>query len=257
MSSRRKITLFSLSVVTAGLLAGVWFNRVTIKDSILALNKPPLPAAVSRNNISSSTSYQLPATTSTLPTSFNLKVPFTSQAPTGDWNMPYQEACEEASILTVDYYWQNKTFTPAIANDEILKIVAFENQLLGRPDAYKDTSASTTAMIAQNYWPQYQTKVTYNFSVQDIETQIAAGRPVIVFFYGKALHNPNYKNGGPLYHALVIKGYTPTSFITNDVGTRNGADYVYPIQTIMNASHDWNNGDVQNGQPAMLVMWPK
>lgn len=30
--------------------------------------------------------------------SINLAVPFTSQAPTGDWSEPWQNACEEASF---------------------------------------------------------------------------------------------------------------------------------------------------------------
>lgn len=276
----KKIVL--MLIIIAGLLIG-WFNRVTINELISGLKKPVIPTPITRHDITntySSTSTnvngippsQLPLNkpevevardrdetlrVPPLPTTLNLKVPFTTQAPFANWGLPYQEACEEASVLTVHYYWQDKVFTPQLADEEIKKIVEFENKILGVEDGYKDTSASTTAWLAEQYWPQYQTKVIYNWTVSDIKSEIATGRPVIIFAYGKALGNPNYRNGGPLYHALVIKGYTPTQFITNDVGTRKGADYIYDQQTIISASHDWNNGDVPNGQRAMLVVWPR
>ena len=264
---KKVVTGVSLLLIVAGL----WLARNQIRDAIYATQQPILPLAVERSDIplttpieqtsetttASSTNDQRPTSTAPLPTSFNLSVPFTSQAPHADWRQPYQDACEEASLLTVHYFWSDQIFTPEKADAELKKLVAFENDQLGSPDGYKDTDASTTAWIVEKYWPQYQTKIFYDWTVRDVETAVSAGRPVIVFFYGKALGNPNYRNGGPLYHALVIKGYTPDSFITNDVGTRRGADYVYNKQTLLDASHDWNNGDVQNGQRVMLVIEPK
>lgn len=253
-------------IIIMAILIFSWLNRVKIHELIINLQKPNLPIAVDRNDIVTNKEIprlkQVQGRDDTLrvsppPNTLNLKVPFTTQAPFANWGLPYQEACEEASLLTVHYYWQDKTFTPRLADEEIKKLVEFENKTLGHDDGYKDTSASTTAWLAEQYWPQYQTKVIYNWAISDVEREIAAGHPVIVFAYGKALGNPNYRNGGPLYHALVIKGYTPTQFITNDVGTRNGADYVYTKEKIMSASHDWNNGDVPHGQRVMLVMWPQ
>src|SRR3989344_4828168 len=46
----------------------------------------------------------------------NLKVPFTSQAPTGNWDLPYQEACEEASaLMAIRYVFANPITDPADA----------------------------------------------------------------------------------------------------------------------------------------------
>ena len=39
-----------------------------------------------------------------LPASLLLEVPFTSQAPFGNWDEPYQEACEEAVMLMLMHY---------------------------------------------------------------------------------------------------------------------------------------------------------
>lgn len=257
-------------VATVGaiaLLAGLaWLGRGYVRELAYRAQQPVLPVAVERSQVPSST--EQPATTSTeptaeeqatttRPTSFNLAVPFTTQAPFADWSQPYQDACEEAALLTVVHYWKDEPFTPEVAKSEILDLVAFQNQLLGAPDAYRSTDASTTAYVAEQKWPEYTARVVYDWTVDDVEAEVAAGHPVIVFAHGKALGNPNFRNGGPDYHALVVKGYTEDSFIANDVGTRRGADYVYPKQTLLDASHDWNYGDVPNGRRAILVLEPR
>ena len=54
---------------------------------------------------------------------------------------------------------------------------------------------------------------------------------------------------------LIIKGYTKEgNFITNDPGTRRGADFIYSPGVLMNAIHDWNGGDVDNGKKVMIVV---
>ena len=42
------------------------------------------------------------------PKQASIRVPFTSQAPYKDWDDPYQEACEEASVIMVDYFLGGK-----------------------------------------------------------------------------------------------------------------------------------------------------
>jgi len=73
---------------------------------------------------------------------------------------------------------------------------------------------------------------------------------------GRELGNPNFTDPGPLYHMLVVRGYTENNFITNDVGTRKGENYQYKYDVLMNAIHDWNGGDVNNGQRVVIVAWP-
>jgi hypothetical protein len=77
---------------------------------------------------------------------------------------------------------------------------------------------------------------------------------VYVVADGKVLPNPHFRNGGPVYHALIIRGYTEDSFITNDPGTQFGKNFVYKYHELMNAIHDWNDGDVPNGRSAVLVV---
>ena len=60
---------------------------------------------------------------------------------------------------------------------------------------------------------------------------------------------------GPLYHMLVVKGYTKDgTIITNDPGTRRGADFLYDPDALFNAVHDWNGGNVNEGAKVMVVV---
>jgi hypothetical protein len=78
----------------------------------------------------------------------NLEAPFYSQAPMGDWSYPWQEACEEASILlAANVYWKHK-WTREEFNAEILKMVEWQKEKFG---SYLDTSVAQTAQIVNEY----------------------------------------------------------------------------------------------------------
>ncbi|MBI4049633.1 MAG: C39 family peptidase [Candidatus Doudnabacteria bacterium] len=188
-----------------------------------------------------------------LPPEVNLAVPFTSQAPYANWELPYQEFCEEASVLMAASYLFNRGIaSAAYADAELLKIKDWEVQTFGY---YKDTTAEETAKILEDYFDISKVKLAYNPTLTQIKQAVAAGKLVLVPAAGRMLPNPNYRSPGPLYHMLVIKGYTKDGrLITNDPGTRKGADYVFESNDVMNAMHDWNDGDVNNGQKVVIVV---
>ena len=191
----------------------------------------------------------------------NLAVPFSSQAPYSDWSEPYQNACEEAASLMVYKYYQKETLTPAIAKQEILDLVAWENKTFGY---YEDTTAQETAQILQEYYGFKRVDVIYDFSLDDLKAQILAGRPVIIPASGQMLGNPNFKAPGPIYHMLVVKGITENGdFITNDNGTRKGHDYIYKASVLYAAIHDAPQGghsidkaELDANRKAMIVVYP-
>jgi hypothetical protein len=178
------------------------------------------------------------------------------QAPHSNWNLPYQETCEEAATLMVHYFYEGKTFTKEIANEEIKNLVAFQEKILG---TYKDTTAEETARFISEYW-EYDSVRVVPATIEAIKSEINAGRPVIIPTSGKRLFagNPYFRNGGPLYHMLVIKGYTKDGkFITNDPGIGRGESYVYKEDLLFDAIHDWNGGKVTEGEKLMIVIDPK
>lgn len=199
----------------------------------------------------SNTSNTAPAT----PTQFNLAVPFTSQAPTGNWDAVHEETCEEAAVLmTADYYkgLPAGKLDPTTADADLLKIVDWENKTFG---FYKDTTAAQTAQIASDYFHLHPTLLK-NPTVAQLKAALVAGHPIVVPAAGRELGNPNFTAPGPIYHNLVLKGYTSKGFITNDPGTHNGADYFYTFDTIMNAMHDWDPTNIDNGAKVVIIVQP-
>lgn len=192
-----------------------------------------------------------------LPDEANLDVPFTIQAPEQQWDLPYEEACEEASVFMVASYYQGKTGRLPIeeAKKGILDIVTYEN---GRFGDYVHTTAAQTGEIAMDFLKVSDAKVFPIKRIEDIKRLIANGYPVIVPASGRDLGNPNFKAPGPVYHMLVIKGYTKDGkFITNEPGTRKGYNYLYDADVIMNAMHDYSAEDIRSGAKVVLVLFPK
>jgi hypothetical protein len=189
-----------------------------------------------------------------IPKTLNLDVPFTSQAPLANWDEIHEDTCEEAALLMVHRFYENKPFEDTqTADNELLALVDFQNVQYGD---YKSTSAEETAQLIKDFYHYKRVDVVYDITINDIKQQVAQGKPVILLSAGRELGNPNFKQPGPLYHALVVKGWTETQIITNDPGTRKGHDYVYDPDVLINATHDWNNGDPTNGRRVMIVIYP-
>ncbi len=188
--------------------------------------------------------------------SVNYAVPFTSQAPHANWDLPYQEACEEASVLmAVAFFAPDRVdiSTKDAADAEILSLVDMQTQRYGE---YLDTTAEETIRFASAKYEHIQFDLLRNPSVKDMHGALSDGSLVIVPAYGRALGNPNFTGDGPLYHMLVVRGFDADrrTFITNDPGTRNGESYVYNEDVIMSAMGDWNDGDPQNGDKVVIVV---
>lgn len=191
-----------------------------------------------------------------IPASFNLAAPFTSQAPFANWDAVHEETCEEAAVYMVVAYYRGVAgqIPPQTAEDELQGLVALENEMFG---FYQDTTALQTAYLAEKMYGN-SAQVETDPTVESIKAHVAAGRPVIVPTAGRLLRNPNFSGDGPPYHMIVIRGYTETSFVTNDPGTRRGEEYVYDIGTVMNAMHDWTGSyeTIESGPKAILVIYP-
>lgn len=183
----------------------------------------------------------------------NLSVPFTSQAPFGNWRAPYQDFCEEASIVMAAHFARGLGITPNIADAEMQIIKKYEELVFGR---YKDTSIEETAMVLKNLFGIKNIATKEVFSTADIKKELNLGNIVIAPAAGRLLRNPYFTPPGPLYHMLVIRGYDDTKnvFITNDPGTRRGSGHLYSQNTLFSALHDWNSGNVLSGKKMVAVV---
>lgn len=187
------------------------------------------------------------------PSRVNWSVPFMVQAPHADWSLPYQEACEEASALMASAYVRGEPalWSPEQADLEIQKLVAWQQRTFGY---YEDTSVAEVERILHEYFDIQNTRVIEDSTPRMLREELMLGNIILMPAYGKELPNPYFRNGGPLYHMLVIKGYTEDGFITNDPGTRHGQDFFYTDEALLNANHDWNGGDVEQGAKRMIVV---
>lgn len=264
-------TMLIIFVVLLGFSFLVWRNRFTI---FLQLEhqwrQRKMPAVSNVNDINANTDHQfvsktdgrskstqinLPVDASLiLPTEFNLAVPFTSQAPLADWSEPFEEACEEASIIMADaFYQQKKLNDKAATTQKILDLEKWEEDNL---EKWQDTNAEEVAKILKERY-EYNSEVIENPSWEKIKKQLVQGNLVIVPAAGRLLGNRYFRQPGPLYHMLVIRGWTKDGLIiTNDPGTKRGENYLYKPSVLMNAIHDWNNGNVISGRKAVIIIQP-
>jgi hypothetical protein len=171
-----------------------------------------------------------------IPTTLELKVLFAQQAPFSKWTEITQETCEEASMIMADKYFKGQSLNDGIMEQELEKILAWQNER-----GYQvDLTAEETAFTLRQYFG-LTAELSRQVEVNRIKAELAKGNLVILPVAGRLLKNPNFKQPGPVYHMLVVKGYNTKEFITNDPGTRNGNSYKYPYERLVDAVHNWDH----------------
>lgn len=192
-----------------------------------------------------------------IPQSFKLEVPYTVQAPYGNWVDPWQEFCEEAVILMITKYYKSQNTSGIIPKNEasglMLYIMSREERILGY---HKNTGADDIAKILKNVFG-HEAKVLENISIEKIKEEILRYRPVIVPLAGRMLRNPYFSKGGPFYHTVLIIGYDDAdkTFIVHESGTKFGREYKYNQQTLFEAIADWDKqaNDLVNRKAVVVV----
>lgn len=186
-----------------------------------------------------------------IPEEMNIAVPFISQAPKFVWDQKHEEACEEAAMLMAKRYFKSELVGSADDSENGLnQIINYEMDTLG---FFESTTANQSARIIIEMFA-LNAELKLNPTVSDIKTAISEGKLVITPAAGRQLRNPFYKQPGPIYHYLLIKGYTKTQFITNDPGTKRGENYPYDFEVVMDAVHDYNGGDVEHGDKVVIFV---
>lgn len=196
-----------------------------------------------------------------IPSTIRLAVPFIAQAPLKVWDAVHEETCEEAAIAMVHAYLQDRrSVSPSEAEEELLRMVQAEKDLLG---FFEDTTAAQTVQVAESFYGYKKIEILKQPSVEKLKALLAAGNPVIVPTAGRILANPHFSGRGPLYHMIVLTGYTTDGFITNDPGTRWGEGWVYPFEHVMASMHDWvvpegietNPQDIPTSKKVAIVIY--
>jgi len=233
-------------------LRGVQNSPLTAPTAQPDTAQPPVSGELDKVDVQSNVALkQIPAPAPAPHSITVLAVPFTPQAPHANWAMPYQEACEEASLVMLVEYLQgnNRLRIPAEEADSlIIKLIEWETD---RGYAADLTAAEVVEVLAGRYGVAAKV-VPYDAEL--IRRELTAKRPVILPAAGRLLGNPYFTRPGPLYHMLVVKGFAGNEFIVNDPGTKRGENYRYYEDVLARAVHDWNEGDVEHGARVMVIL---
>jgi hypothetical protein len=242
-----------------------WQHRLDVKapvprtSSVVAGPKTPSPSA-------SATAAPAPAPTPPPASALIQKVPFTTQAPSGNWDTAHEEYCEAAAIYMVGQYYQgdrSDRIAPGPADAGMGKIVAFERANVPRINL----SLADMSLVAGRLYGLQGQIVPVDFNV--IQQDLANGVPVVI---------PVMSHGGPagrinpgygaenVYHVIVLTGYDATRGLvyTNDAGLSSGENLAYPWTTLQAAIQaqtttptDGTGQPVPTSQgPVMLTLRP-
>lgn len=262
----KRVTLIAASVViviffvaaTPRTVRYIERQRIIAEQESVILPPPetPVSSSSSAQAIVSSSVTASSVAPASVPTAIraavNWDVPFTSQAPFANWDELHGEACEEASVLMVMRYFQGRPIGSAEEADSDIVQLVQDNEALGFP---VDDTAAEIIVLLKDQDPSLHASLLHDPTVDDIKKVLSEGKLVIVPAAGQQLGNPYFTPPGPVYHMLVIRGYTEHGYvITNDPGTKRGEEYVYSWDVFMDAIHDWNGGDVANGAKVVVVV---
>ena len=137
-------------------------------------------------------------------------VPFTPQAPLGNWSdQRYQDGCEESSALMAVRWAKGQGLTRAEAEKIIAQASDYSLKKYGE---YRDiSSANAVDWIFKDYFKYAKVALVEDITPDDIIKELAQGRLVILPMNGQIMHNPYYKQPGPPRHMIVVRGYDPAN----------------------------------------------
>ena len=128
LKNYKKILLIFLGlIIIAGIFFLIYLAQSRLKNTTDNLSAVSVDQTKEFNQSGGDITTQKTITSeekSTLPDKYLLKVAFQSQAPYGDWSEPYENACEEASIITVEHYLSNQGLSKEQMKSEIDSSVA-------------------------------------------------------------------------------------------------------------------------------------
>jgi hypothetical protein len=243
----------------AGIAGRHYLNRLDVVAPLPgATAVQPLPITVA-----SSVDQGSPPSPAPLPERLLLQVPYTTQAPAGNWAQR-QHTCEEANLTMLSAYWQRDpsvVIDPHAADTTISALVSWQVQQWGSKNDLTDTRLGE---LAKQYYG-YGYMLVPN-TPQAVREQIAAGHPLIAGVRTHGLGNPNYpgysshfeEQGWSVSHYVLVIGYDTDGVWLNDPGITKGRGYHISWAQLAHAIDDLTQHEpaLSEGQ-VLLVVGPE
>jgi hypothetical protein len=220
-------------VAVVGVAAGVYFAFFEGAPTAIYVTPEIVPIDINTAAVNDQPPLKLPSAVS-------LPVPYTPQAPLGNW-ADRQHTCEEASLVMVDRYLRSDhsgaLIDPRTADNAINQITAWK-------PAVDLTTQQVGEVAEKNLGWAYRILPADQL---DMKQQLALGRPLIVGVRTHGLGNPNYPGyrthyeqpGWSVSHYLVVVGYDQSdTYILNDPGLTRGHGYHVTYDQLMHAIDD-------------------
>jgi len=232
--SKKQIRVWILIIIFL-----VIFIYLAVNKNLFVLRKNKLEILNQKSQIYLPKILDKAAPQSSAPNSPNqilIKVPFTSQAPFGVWDNLHNEACEEAALIMAEHWLNQQPLTSHQAEQEILAAVDWQIKNWG---GHYDLPAERIAALGRDFFNLKNIQLVVDPTIEQIKSDLVKGNLILVPAAGRLLKNPYFRQPGPIYHVLVLRGFNGDKIITNDSGTRRGEGYRYSEQILFNAIHNW------------------
>jgi hypothetical protein len=186
-----------------------------------------------------------------------IEVPFTSQAPSGQWHdQRFQDGCEEASVIMAINWVKGLSLDKVQAEKQILELTEYQDQNF---NGYIDISVQDLTKLIKDYYGYGLVRHESDINTDDIIKELYKGNIVLVPLNGQSLGNPNFTPPGPERHMAVVIGYNPETeeFVFNDPGTRKGQGYHYShdiIEKSLRAYPSGNHAPILTNEKTMIVV---
>lgn len=196
-----------------------------------------------------------PTVTPTPPVQVQLAVPYVNEAPDGNWSGPWKNGCEEAAVVMVEAFYQNKSSVSIAEAKQMMQ------QLFDEQDREWGSNANSDAARTVQFIHEldlFKARIVEDPTVQQIKEEVAAGRPVITLHRGFELGNSNipFLATGSSYHTLVVVGYDDArkEFMVHDDGDdKAGTNRRYSYAVVMGSLHDYNYTTKLADGPARVI----
>lgn len=171
--------------------------------------------------------------------------PFILQSPRMKWTFVDEEMCEEATLMMAAR-WYFQLGAPTIPRMEYNLARLRDYQVKNFTTWYDSSILQGEAMMRDVFNVlQVDLKIITDEeqNLNQIKQAISDGKVVVFPAAGRLLKNKHFKNGGPVFHNILIYGYDPKTdeYIVMDPGTRFGRGFRYSATILNQAWHDWYN----------------